>query len=72
LFRSLKDTLTDMTAKGGRDTERDIHGNPGGYKTILSKNTFGNPCPVCGSQIKKEAYMGGAVYWCPKCQPLGD
>ena len=28
------------------------------------------PCPVCGEPIVKEAYLGGAVYYCPGCQPL--
>ena len=57
-----------MTEKGGRDTEPDFFGQPGGYHTILCKNTVNKPCPVCGTSIKKEAYMGGSVYYCPKCQ----
>ena len=38
--------------------------------TLLSKNTFTEPCPGCGGAIVKEAYLGGAVYYCPVCQPL--
>ncbi|WP_207226946.1 zf-TFIIB domain-containing protein [Cecembia calidifontis] len=37
---------------------------------MLSKNTFDHPCPKCGVKIVKEAYMGGAVYYCPNCQKL--
>ncbi len=70
LFSSLKLTLNRMTDLGGRDTEKDLFGHSGGYKTILSKNTILNPCPVCGNSIIKEAYMGGAVYFCPVCQTL--
>lgn len=70
LFDSVKAVLADMTAKGGRDTEKDLLGNPGGYRTLLSKNTYGDPCPICGDRIVKEAYMGGAVYYCPCCQPM--
>jgi len=69
LFESVKTTLSIMTAQGGRDTEFDIFGHPGGYQTILSKNTAAKPCPKCGAAIKKEAYMGGSVYYCQKCQP---
>ncbi len=69
LFRSLKSTLTDMTSKGGRDTQTDLLGNNGGYKTILSAKTWKEPCPVCGGQIVKESYMGGTIYYCPTCQP---
>ncbi|MGV8094459.1 MAG: endonuclease VIII [Mangrovibacterium sp.] len=70
LFQSLKATLTDMTANGGRDTETDLFGNRGGYKAIMSKNTYAQPCPKCNGAIRKESYMGGAVYYCPNCQPI--
>jgi formamidopyrimidine-DNA glycosylase len=70
LFDSVKTTVSTMAAKGGRDTELDLFGCPGGYKTILCKNTVNRPCPVCGTIIKKEAYMGGSVYYCDKCQML--
>ncbi len=68
LFHSLKVTLNNMTELGGRDTEKDFFGNAGGYKTLLSKNTLEKPCLKCGNDIVKEAYLGGAVYFCPVCQ----
>jgi formamidopyrimidine-DNA glycosylase len=68
LFRSVKATLSEMADCGGRDTERDLFGKPGGYVTRASKNTAGQPCPVCGSVIRKEAYLGGSIYFCPRCQ----
>jgi len=70
LYSVIKTTLKAMADSNGRDTEKDLYGNPGGYKTLLSKNTAGTPCPVCGKIIKKEAYLGGSVYYCPGCQPL--
>lgn len=69
LFHTLKSTLAEMTRQGGRDTEKDLQGAWGNYRVILSKNTFSDPCPVCGDRILKEAYLGGAVYYCPNCQP---
>lgn len=68
LFHALKETLQLMTDEGGRDTETDFYGRRGGYRCLLSKNTFGLPCPRCGGEIRKEAYMGGTVYYCPDCQ----
>jgi formamidopyrimidine-DNA glycosylase len=68
LFDSIKNTLSEMTAKGGRDTENDLFGQPGAYKTKLSKNTVGQPCLVCGTLIQKEAYLGGSIYYCGNCQ----
>ncbi len=70
LCQALKAMLADMTAQGGRDTERDLFGISGGYQTVLSKNTVGQPCPACSAPIKKEAFMGGSVYFCPWCQAL--
>jgi formamidopyrimidine-DNA glycosylase len=72
LSHSVKDTLAEMTKLGGRDTEKDLFGNAGGYRTLLSKNTVGKPCPVCSANIQKTSYLGGAVYWCPMCQPLNE
>ncbi|NLI36559.1 MAG: endonuclease VIII [Bacteroidales bacterium] len=68
LFHSIKDTLSDMIVKGGRDTEKDFLGNAGRYRCILSKNTYAKPCVCCGSRLIKEAYLGGSVYYCPNCQ----
>jgi formamidopyrimidine-DNA glycosylase len=68
LLNSLKSTLSQMVVKGGRDTETDLYGRSGGYKTILSRNSADKPCSVCGTVIKKEAYMGGSIYFCPFCQ----
>lgn len=70
MYSSVKSTLRDMADRGGRDTEKDLLGQSGGYKTLLSKNTFAEPWPGCGGAIVKEAYLGGAVYYCPVCQPL--
>lgn len=70
MYQAVKDVLAEMTARGGRDTERDLFGRPGGYKTILSKNTIDTPCPACGTAIRKEPYLGGAIYYCAECQKL--
>lgn len=70
LFDSMKSVLRQMIDQGGRDTERDLFGLPGGYETILSKKTVGSPCPKCGTTIEKAAYMGGSIYYCMGCQRL--
>ena len=70
VFASVKSVLHVMAARGGRDTERDLYGRSGGYKTVLSRNTVDTPCPACGTTIRKEAYMGGSVYYCGGCQSL--
>lgn len=70
LYRSLKETLAEMTRLGGRDTEKDLFGQPGGYKTLLSAKTWQQPCPKCGGEIQKQNFLGGSIYFCSSCQPL--
>ena len=70
LVAAVPSVLRRMTAQGGRDTERDLLGEPGGYATVLSRRTLELPCPRCGGRVTKEQYLGGAVYVCAVCQPL--
>jgi len=68
IFSSVKTTLAAMRDGGGRDTERDLFNAPGGYRTILSKNTLNAPCPNCGGALTRQAYLGGNIYFCGICQ----
>lgn len=70
LYDSVKSTLSEMTDRGGRNTEKDLFGNVGGYACILSSKTLKFPCPVCGGRIERRAYLGGNIYSCPTCQPI--
>ncbi len=70
MYETVKSLLAQMTALGGRDTDKDFFGNPGGYQTILSKNNTGRLCPRCGGIIQRMAYLGGNVYVCDGCQKI--
>ncbi|MDR1533203.1 MAG: endonuclease VIII [Clostridiales bacterium] len=70
LHRGIVSTLRTMTEQGGRNTERDLFGKPGGYQTALCAKTLEYPCPRCGGGLVREAYLGGNIYFCPNCQPL--
>jgi len=69
LFTVLKTILIEMTLSGGRSTEKDLFGTPGGYQVVMCSDNNGKPCPVCNSLIIKESYMGGSIYTCSQCQP---
>ena len=56
------------TKAGGRDTERDLYGQTGGYRCLLDTRTRGTPCTACGSTIEKISFLGGSCYFCPSCQ----
>jgi len=68
LYEATVGTLNEMIDGGGRDTEKNIYGEEGGYHTILSSKSYKDGCPKCGSAIKKEQYLGGSIYYCPVCQ----
>ena len=68
LFQSIIFVLQDMIKNGGRDTEGNLFGNTGGYKTKMSKYSLLKKCPSCDGEIKKETYLGGTIYYCPICQ----
>lgn len=69
LLTSVRDVLSTMVKAGGRDTERDLHGAPGSYETMMCRSALERGCPRCGGPVKKEAYLGGSVYTCTTCQP---
>lgn len=68
LYETTVEVLGRMTAAGGRNTEKTLFGEKGGYQTILCRLTAGKPCPYCGNGIQKASYLGGTVYFCPECQ----
>jgi formamidopyrimidine-DNA glycosylase len=70
LFSAVTGLLRQMAQQGGRDTEVDLFGAHGGYRTVMSKLRLSEPCPGCGGAKVKQAYLGGSVYFCPACQQL--
>lgn len=69
LWQSARKTLGQMTDIGGRSSEHDLFDQPGKYDGILSNESTGKPCPVCGTPIQRVTYLGGASFFCPSCQP---
>jgi len=70
LYNAIRTTLRAIIEGGERYDEVDLFGNPGGYIRLMDKNAVGKPCPTCGALIEKFAYLGGACYVCPACQPI--
>ncbi len=68
LYAAIVDTVREVIEKGGRNDETDLYGRPGGYVRLMHSNAAGKPCPECGTPVQKIQYLGGACYFCPKCQ----
>jgi formamidopyrimidine-DNA glycosylase len=70
LYNAITTTMREVIKKGGRYDEYDLYGHSGRYVRLMDKNAVGKPCPKCGSVIQKIQYLGGACYFCAKCQTL--
>lgn len=68
LYAAILDTVHEIIEKGGRNDETDLFGQPGGYLRQMDSAAAGKPCPECGTTVQKMQYLGGACYFCPKCQ----
>ena len=68
VHQAVKATITQAAKANGRDTERDLHNQPGRYVRILDSRVVGQPCPECATPIERISYLGGASYFCPHCQ----
>jgi len=69
-YRCIDEVVREAIKQGGRRSEKDLLGQPGGFMPHVCKDTLGTPCPECGALIEKLSLEGGASYVCPGCQPL--
>jgi formamidopyrimidine-DNA glycosylase len=68
LYEAIRTTIDEVISQGARYDEFDLHNNRGGYIRLMDKNSHGQPCPQCGTEIEKFSYLGGTCYICPGCQ----
>jgi formamidopyrimidine-DNA glycosylase len=68
LYDAIVHTVKEIIDQHGRYDETDLFGQPGGYVRLMDSASAGKPCPECGTKIQKIQYLGGACYFCPRCQ----
>lgn len=68
LYDAIIHTVREVIDQGGRNDETDLFGQRGGYVRLMDSAAAGKPCPECGTKVQKIQYLGGACYFCPKCQ----
>jgi formamidopyrimidine-DNA glycosylase len=68
LYAAIIATVQAAIAGGGRNDKFDLYNRPGGYRRVMDSRAAGQPCPVCGATVEKIQYLGGACYFCPRCQ----
>ncbi|NHJ49953.1 MAG: hypothetical protein FK733_19330 [Asgard group archaeon] len=70
LYETTRVELQKMVDLGGRDGEKNIFDNWGGYKRKMYSKVVNEPCLVCKTPIAKEQFGGGSIYFCPICQKV--
>jgi formamidopyrimidine-DNA glycosylase len=72
LLHHIRDVMTDALAQGGTsfdDLYVNVNGESGYFERSLSAyGQEGEPCPRCGTAIRREAFMNRSSYFCPRCQ----
>ncbi len=66
LYRAIRETLAWGIAeiqKADRPIEEKVRGH------MRVRNRGGEPCPVCGTTIRREQVYGYDTFYCPHCQP---
>lgn len=68
LYDAILTTIHAVIAGGGRYDEFDLYNRPGGYRRLMDSRAAGQPCPACSATVERIQYLGGACYFCPRCQ----
>jgi formamidopyrimidine-DNA glycosylase len=66
LHRAIRDVLSEATRLGGSADACDLYGRPGRYVKALGAKV--KSCTACKTAIEKKSFLGGATYFCPRCQ----
>ncbi len=66
LHRAIRDVLSEATRLGGSANACDIYGRRGRYVKALGAKV--KACTSCKGAIERKSFLGGATYYCPRCQ----
>lgn len=72
LAQAIQAGLRPSLEKGGAFYEMDLFGQKGGFQLadILIGYREGQPCPTCGTPVKKIKTGSTSSFICPACQPI--
>jgi formamidopyrimidine-DNA glycosylase len=73
LLGHVRDVLGEAIKQGGTSFDElyvDVNGESGYFdRSLNAYGREGEPCPRCGTPIRREAFMNRSSYSCPRCQP---
>ena len=72
LLAEIRSVLTKALAEGGTSFDAqyvNVNGQAGYFAHSLNAyGRGGQPCPRCGTPIRREAFMNRSSHYCPRCQ----
>jgi formamidopyrimidine-DNA glycosylase len=72
LLAAVREVMTEALAQGGTSFDslyRDVNGERGYFeRSLAAYGREGEPCPRCGTPIRREPFMNRSSYRCPRCQ----
>jgi formamidopyrimidine-DNA glycosylase len=73
LLGHVRDVLVAAIGAGGTSFDAlyvNVNGESGYFDRALAVyGRGGEPCPRCGSAVRRDAFMNRSSYSCPRCQP---
>lgn len=67
------EVMRDALAQGGTSFDAlyvNVNGQSGYFdRSLAVYGQEGQPCPRCGTPVRRDAFMNRSSYWCPTCQP---
>jgi formamidopyrimidine-DNA glycosylase len=73
LMAAVREVLTTALAAGGTSFDRlyvNVNGESGYFdRSLAVYGQVGQPCPRCGTPVRRDAFMNRSAFSCPRCQP---
>jgi formamidopyrimidine-DNA glycosylase len=73
LLAAIREVLGEALRAGGTSFDAlyvNVNGESGFFgRSLAVYGRAGQPCPRCGSPIRRDAFMNRSAYTCPRCQP---
>lgn len=67
------EVMRDALAQGGTSFDAlyvNVNGQSGYFdRSLAVYGQEGEPCPRCGTPVRRDAFMNRSSFWCPMCQP---
>jgi formamidopyrimidine-DNA glycosylase len=73
LLDAVRAVLLDALTAGGTSFDAlyvNVNGESGYFdRSLAVYGRTGEPCPRCGTPVRRDAFMNRSAYTCPRCQP---